>query len=151
MKPFILIACLLPAAAVYSQQGIKPPSVSMELRQKLKEQGRPYELSAAPYMAPFGGNGSSVDTGKLENYQQLLNLQRLKKGGLVQATYSHSTARGKVYNLSPDNMPCLVPDTKMVAKMPNGFNGVIPDLKMNAIPKVQIIPLEEKKEKTPEK
>ncbi len=35
------------------------------------------------------------------------------------ATYSHTTPRGKVYNLTPDNMPCLVPDRNLVAPMPN--------------------------------
>jgi hypothetical protein len=45
-------------------------------------------------------------------------------------------------------MPCLVPDLKRVAAMPNGFKGVIPDEKMNVMPKQRIIP--EEKSESPE-
>lgn len=34
------------------------------------------------------------------------------------AYLSHQTARGKVYKLSPDNMPCLRPDSAGLNRMP---------------------------------
>jgi hypothetical protein len=49
--------------------------------------------------------------------------------------------KGKVYTLSPDNMPCLAPDMKAVAAMPNA-GGVILDDRMNALPRQRIIPRE---------
>ncbi len=83
----------------------------------------------------------SQDTLKVESYRKLLEAQRWRNGGLIRSTYSHTTERGKVYTLSPDNMPCLVPDMKAVAAMPNA-GGVILDDRMNAIPRQRIIPRE---------
>lgn len=86
----------------------------------------------------------SVDTSKVDLYKQLLEAQRLQKGGLITATYSHTTDKGKVYQLTPDNMPCLVPDMKAVAPMPNS-GGFVPDDRMNALPRQRIIPREDDK------
>ena len=142
MKPFILTTLLLSAGiALYAQQA---PPLSRDVEQKLpKLRGLP-DINALP------GNDGRVyrmpnkwDSTPGEQYKRLLEAQRLTKGGLVLSTYSHSTSRGKVYKLSPDNMPCLVPDSKRVAAMPNGFKGVIPDEKMNVMPKQRIIPEEE--------
>ncbi len=41
-----------------------------------------------------------------------LRLQRME------GRYSHSTTRGRVYIMSPDNMPCLVPYQHTSAPMP---------------------------------
>ena len=126
MKPALLIAILLPlSATVYSQQS-SSLLLSMEAKRKLQEKNR----------LPIG-----ADTSQPGTYLKLMDLQRLKKGGLINATWSHNTARGKVYKLTPDNMPCLVPDQQTAVAMPNGFKGVNPDKKMNRIPEVRIIPL----------
>lgn len=137
MKPFIITALLLFAAtAMYAQQ---PPSVSRDVEKLFQLRDKKYNLSLTPSdgrvfrMPP-------MDTSKTELYKRLLEAQRITKGGLVLSTYSHQTSRGKVYILSPDNMPCLVPNAKAVAAMPNGFKGVMPDEKMNAMPKQKIIP-----------
>lgn len=73
-------------------------------------------------------------------YKDKLQELTLKRGGLANATFSHATAKGNVYLLSPDNMPCLTPRTNSIAPMPNGFRGGTVDDKMNAFPKQRIIP-----------
>ena len=137
MKPLLITALLLSAGtALYAQQ---TPRADGDFEKKLRKL---HDMNALPridgrlYMMP-----NKLDTAGLERYKQLLDARRLTQGGLVASTFSHQTDKGKVYNLSPDNMPCLVPDSRKVAVMPNGFKGVIPDEKMNAIPKVQIIPV----------
>jgi hypothetical protein len=144
MKPFIITTLLLSAGtALYAQQ---TPPVSKDVEQKLRELHR-YDMNALPgadgrlYRMP----NKLLDSIPGERYKRLLEAQRFAKGGLVQSTFSHNTSRGKVYNLSPDNMPCLVPYSKSVAAMPNGFKGVMPDEKMNVMPKQRIIPEEEVK------
>jgi hypothetical protein len=63
---------------------------------------------------------------------------------LPQATYSHTTSRGKIYKLPIDNMPCLVPDMNQVAPMPG---NKMPEGKMpNAFPRLRMIPEERKKQ-----
>ena len=143
MKPFIITTLLLSAGtALYAQQ---TPPASKDVEQKLRNL-HGFDMNALPradgrlFRMP-----NKLDSVPGERYKRLLEAQRVTKGGLVLSTYSHSTIRGKVYNLSPDNMPCLVPDSKRVAAMPNGFKGVIPDEKMNVMPKQRIIPEEEVK------
>lgn len=137
MKRCIILVFLLPVASfVMAQQPL-----SVDVQKRLAERQRLYALP--------GSNGPVVkvlplqDTGKVDLLRKLLEAERLKQGGLVKATYSHTTERGKVYTLTPDNMPCLVPDMKAVAPMPNG-GGVIVDDKMNRFPRQRIIPKEEK-------
>lgn len=75
----------------------------------------------------------------LRRYENII----LNRSLLPQATYSHTTSRGKVYNLPIDNMPCLVPDMNQVAPMP-GYK--MPEGRMpNAIPRQPLIPDERKK------
>jgi len=55
---------------------------------------------------------------------------QLKSGkpALYGAKFSHITAGGVVFNLSPDNMPCLVTDIKKNAPMPTDLpKGVFVD------------------------
>lgn len=35
--------------------------------------------------------------------------------------FSHTASSGKIYQLSPDNMPCLVPVSSLTKAMPNGY------------------------------
>jgi hypothetical protein len=91
---------------------------------------------------------------KLENFfkadttgEKLRRLENMMSqySVLPQAKYSHTTSRGKVYNLPIDNMPCLVPDMDQVAPMP-GYK--MPEGRMpNAIPRQPLIPEEKRKEK----
>lgn len=134
MKPCIILALLLPVATVAVAQ---QPPLSMEVKKKLAEASRSYTSpqtmdNLVAKVLPL------QDTGRVELYR------KLQQGGLVKATYSHTTPKGKVYTLTPDNMPCLVPDTKAVAAMPNARGGV-PNDRMNAWPKQRIIPQEEEK------
>jgi hypothetical protein len=137
MKPYIITALLLSAGmALYAQQ---TPRADRDFEKKLRDLHDMNRLPRADgriYRMP-----NKLDTAALDRYKRFREAQRLNQGGLVLSTFSHQTDKGKVYNLSPDNMPCLVPDSRKVAVMPNGFKGVIPDEKMNAIPKVQIIPV----------
>jgi hypothetical protein len=137
MKRCILLVFLLSAVSLVMAQ----QPLSLDVQKRLAERQRLY--------AEPGANGAVVkvlplrDTGKVELLQKLLEAERVKQGGLVKGTYSHTTARGKVYTLSPDNMPCLVTDMKAVAPMPTG-GGVIVDDKMNRFPRQRIIPKEDK-------
>lgn len=140
MKPLFITALLLSAGtALYARQ---TPPVNRDFEKKLRELRGLHDMNALPqvdgrvYRMP-----NKPDSAAPERYKRLLEAQRLTQGGLALSTFSHQTIRGKVYNLSPDNMPCLVPDSRKVAAMPNGFKGIVPDEKMNAIPKVQIIPV----------
>lgn len=65
---------------------------------------------------------------------------------LPKAKYSHSTARGQVYLLSPDNMPCLVPDLRQVAPMPQRRMPAPQDNMPNVIPKQRMIPKQNKQQ-----
>ena len=64
-----------------------------------------------------------------------LKLQRME------GRYSHTTSKGKVYIMSPDNMPCLVPDKNKLAPMP-GTQKKLPirPVMPNASPVVPLIP-----------
>lgn len=143
MKYCILIVLLLPVATlVVAQQ----PPVSSDLKKKLAELQRQYTIPSAPapaikFVLP------SQDTAKVGQYRKLLEAQKLRNGGLVTATYSHNTFKGKVYTLTPDNMPCLVPDKKAVAAMPNAAGLFVPDNRQQALPRQRIIPEEEEKNK----
>ena len=69
-----------------------------------------------------------------------LRLQRME------GRYSHSTSRGKVYIMSPDNMPCLVPYQNTQAPMPGSEKKLhIKPVMPNTLPVVPLIP----KSKTP--
>lgn len=140
MKHGILLIALLPLATLVMAQ---EPSISTDVK-KLKELQRNYALPQPK--GPMVRLLPSLDTGKVEQYRKLLEAQRLQRGGLVTATYSHKTQRGKVYTLTPDNMPCLVPDKKAVAAMPNASRLFVPDNR-NTLPKQPIIPQEEEKNK----
>lgn len=136
MKHCIFLAILLPLAAlVVAQQ----PPLSSDVKKKLAELQRQYTVPSAKVPA-ITRVLPSQDTGKMNQYRKLLEAQRLQRGGLVTATYSHKTARGKVYTLTPDNMPCLVPDKKAVAAMPNAGGLFVPGDRMNALPQQRIIP-----------
>ncbi len=59
----------------------------------------------------------------------------------IQGQYSHTTPIGKVYVLTPDNMPCLVPYKNANALMPGSIPKIlIPEQMPNAVPKKKIIP-----------
>ncbi|MBO9566819.1 MAG: hypothetical protein J7621_28865 [Niastella sp.] len=137
MKRCIILVFLLPVVSlVMARQPLSP-----DVQKRLAERQHLYSMP--------GSNGAVVnvlplrDTGKADLLQKLLEAERVKQGGLVKGTYSHTTTRGKVYTLTPDNMPCLVSDMKAVAPMPNG-GGVIVDDKMNRFPRQRIIPKEDK-------
>ncbi len=137
MKHCIILVFLLPVVScVMAQQPL-----SMDVQKRLAERSARYSLPGA--QAPVVKVLPLQDTGKVDAYRKLLEAQRLQQGGLVRGTYSHTTERGKVYTITPDNMPCLVPDMKAVAPMPNG-GGVIVDDKMNRFPRQRIIPKEDK-------
>ena len=142
MKRCIILAFLLPLATwVVAQQ----PSISADVKKKLAELNRPYTVPQANRalvkILP------SLDTGKVDLYRKLLDAQRLQQGGLVKGTYSHTTGRGKVYTLTPDNMPCLVPDMKSVIPMPNA-GGVIMNDRLKPLPRQpRIIPQDDGKKK----
>lgn len=135
MKRCIILAFLLiVVAGVMAQQPL-----SLDVQKRLAERQLHYGQSSA--RRPMVYISPSVDTSKVDLYKQLLEAQRLQKGGLITATYSHTIDKGKVYQLTPDNMPCLVPDMKTVAPMPNP-GGFLPDDRMNALPRQRIIPRE---------
>jgi hypothetical protein len=137
MKRCIILVFLLPVASfVMAQQPL-----SLDVQKRLAERQRLYALPDGN--APVVKVLPLQDTGKVDALRKLLEAQRLQQGCLVKGTYSHTTGRGKVYTLTPDNMPCLVPDMKAVAPMPNG-GGVIVDDKMNRFPRQRIIPKEDK-------
>lgn len=138
MKLYILLAISLPVATLAVAQ---QPSISAGVKQKLEALRRPLLQPKGPMVHRL----PAQDTGKAGQYRKLLEAQRWQKGGLVTATYSHTTPRGKVYTLTPDNMPCLVPDRKAVAAMPNADSLVIMDDRWNALPRQRIIPREEGK------
>lgn len=137
MKHCIILVFLLPVMPFAMAQ----QPLSVDVQKRLAERQRKYALPGA------GGAVVKVlplqDTGKADAFRRLLEAQRLQQGGLVRGSYSHSVERGKVYTLTPDNMPCLVPDMKAVASMPNR-GGVIVDDRMNALPRQQIIPKDDK-------
>jgi len=133
MKPCIIFALLLAIGPAAVAQEPLSDGVKKKLDDELLRSFRQSEAKVR--VLP------SQDTSKVELYRKLLEAQRLRQGGLVTATYSHSTLRGKVYTLSPDNMPCLAPDMKAVSAMPIG-GGVMLDDRMNAFPRQQIIPRE---------
>jgi len=60
----------------------------------------------------------------------------------MRAKFSHNTPNGSVYDLMYDDMPCLVPDTKRIEKMPlrNLKNETPVDKIPNAVPRTNIIP-----------
>lgn len=84
------------------------------------------------------------DSVKARLYQQQRDRRWIQSG--VSSTYSHATVRGKVYTLTPDNMPCLVPDRKAVAPMPNKQQLFVQDRNGRA-PIAPIIPEEDNKTK----
>lgn len=133
MKPCIIFSFLLTVTTVVVAQ--KPLSDGAKKKLEAALLGSFSQPDAKVKMLP------SQDTSKVEQYRKLLEAQRLRQGALVTARLSHTTAMGKVYTLTPDNMPCLVPDTKAVAAMPIG-GGVIMDDRMNGFPRQQIIPKE---------
>lgn len=139
MKRCIILAFLLPVVlCVMAQQPL-----SMDVQKRLAERSARYFLPGA--QAPVIKVMPLQDTGKVDTYQKLLEAQRLQQGGLVRGTYSHTTGRGKVYTLTPDNMPCLVPDMKAVAPMPNKGGVVIMNDRLHALPRQpRIIPKEKK-------
>jgi hypothetical protein len=64
-----------------------------------------------------------------------LRLQRME------GRYSHTTSKGKIYLMAPDNMPCLVPDDKNLAPMPGSRHKLrIKPVMPNALPVVPLIP-----------
>jgi hypothetical protein len=78
--------------------------------------------------------------------ERLLSPLLLQRGLLPQATFSHQTSRGKVYNLPIDNMPCLVPDMQQVRPMPG--QHYFPEGRMpNVFPRQRIIPEERENKK----
>ena len=58
-----------------------------------------------------------------------------KSGG--PSSYSHSTPYGKVYKMRPSNMPCLVPDVTLNAKMPGSTPTPAPPSNMPGAQKPQ--------------
>lgn len=141
MKRCIVLAFLLLGVGVVMAQA--PPSSADQ--SKLTEPSKS-SLRLLPGMqTPVTRLQPLQDTGKAKHFRKLTETQRLQRGGLITATYSHTTSRGKVYTLSPDNMPCLVPDTKTVAPMPNQ-GGVLPDDRMNRLPRQRIIPRDDQKD-----
>ncbi|NII29249.1 hypothetical protein HB364_29490 [Pseudoflavitalea sp. X16] len=138
MKHGILLVLLLPLAAL----AVAQQPLSSDLQKKWKN---PRWLYVSPSVK--GLVLPSQDTSKVEQYRKLLEAQRLHSGGLVTATYSHNTSRGKVYTLTPDNMPCLAPDKKAVAAMPNASRLFVPDNRQQAQPRQPIIPQGEEKDK----
>ena len=59
----------------------------------------------------------------------------------MEGRYSHSTARGKVYIMAPDNMPCLVPYSNATAPMPGAEKKLpIKPVMPNTLPVVPLIP-----------
>jgi hypothetical protein len=59
----------------------------------------------------------------------------------MQGRYSHTTSKGKVYIMSPDNMPCLVPNDKNLAPMPGTHNKLrIKPVMPNTLPVIPLIP-----------
>lgn len=137
MKHCIILAFLLPVVSCAMAQ----QPLSMDVRKRLAERSARYFLPGA--QAPVVKVLPLQDTGKVDAFRKLLEAQRLQQSGLVRGTYSHTTGRGKVYTITPDNMPCLVPDMKAVAPMPNK-DGVIMDDRFNAFPRQRIIPQEKK-------
>lgn len=94
----------------------------------------------------FSGNNQFKELFKLDNNQekdkistQIINpevAQDLSSRG----KFSHSTANGSVYNMAPDNMPCLVPNMNKVERMPIGSSSKKNiDRMPNAIPKNKIV------------
>lgn len=68
-----------------------------------------------------------------------------KNNLLTGGIFSHATARGKVYTLPYDNMPCLVPDMNQVSRMPVLIQKM-PDNRMpNATPLREMIPKEKER------
>jgi len=79
------------------------------------------------------------DTPDLDRFFQkyvFINLRDMR------AKFSHNTPNGSVYDLMYDDMPCLVPDTKRIEKMPlrNLKNETPVDKIPNAVPRTNIIP-----------
>jgi len=66
-----------------------------------------------------------------------LTLLRQSKTG----SYSHSTPYGQVYKMRPSNMPCLVPDVSLNAKMPGSTPWPLPQSNMpNGFKPLKLIP-----------
>ncbi len=69
---------------------------------------------------------------KIHNLDTTNKLERAFPGQLTQptelpfGTLSHSTASGKVFLLSPDNMACFVPNMNLLAQMPGSHKKVPP-------------------------
>ena len=63
-----------------------------------------------------------------------------KNNLLEEGKFSHSTSKGKVYILPYDNMPCLVPNTDQVARMPGSIQRAPQNRMPNAMPKRRLIP-----------
>jgi hypothetical protein len=123
MKSFLLVAVMGAGLSATAQQ---QPQL-----EKL-----PYSFKNSPVIG--------IDTTG-ERFKKLEGLIQLR-GQLPQATFSHNTARGKVYTLPVDNMPCLVPDMNKVGRMPGQY--AIPEGRMpNVMPKQEIIPRGKKGEK----
>ncbi|MFT3823103.1 MAG: hypothetical protein QM731_04250 [Chitinophagaceae bacterium] len=83
---------------------------------KDKLSGNPNNSIRLTFAQPdtIGKRPAIIDSSKIARL--LLNGRSIT---LAQAVYSHQTSRGKVYTMQPDNMPCLVPDMKQVASMPD--------------------------------
>jgi len=79
---------------------------------------------------------------RVEKLREAYLFSRLSQ---VRAQPSHKTVNGDVYLLSPDNMPCLVPDKEKTASMPNGAaSKTMPENMPNAYPKRKLIPGKQK-------
>lgn len=133
MKPCIILLLTLPLSVAVTAQS-KPLAIAV----KSWKPGRLH------MQAPQTGAVAVIplqDSVREQLYRQQGD-RRWIQGG-VTATYSHATARGKVYTLTPDNMPCLVPDSKAVATMPNAQRLVVRD-RSSKLPLQPIIPQDEK-------
>lgn len=140
MKPCIILSLMLTAAAgLHAQE--RPPASSEGLQQrKLLEAYRDKVGNLEPFVRVRPLRDTSLNDAVRKRLYAQGNI------GKLQATLSHQTARGKVYTLSPDNMPCLAPDMKAVAPMPNRKELFVED-KGSRLRMRPIIPQDEDKNK----
>src|SRR6185436_5512180 len=114
-KSFLITILLFSAVSVFCQEKKKKfqpspdPSAIMVIPKNLFNPKKNEQLS--------GDRKALIDK---------LTLLRQSKMG----SYSHTTPYGKVYNMRPSNMPCLVPDVSLNAKMPGTTPSPLPPSNM---------------------
>lgn len=119
MKKLLIIALsIFPASAILAQ---KAPKLSEQKKIELVPKKDKYDLNKILVIPKHADT-----TKQKELLDQLQTLRRQNSASL-----SHRTSSGRVYQMKPDNMPCLVPNMDQLATMPvkpmPGSPGVMPN------------------------